>query len=180
MKDANISLPVATNDQYAVFKHISSNTERVKARNFLFQVTGKSGKAFNYFVIASIDFFYRDGNKQINIVNDLLKIAHQSKGMNSQRLGAYLKQVVPHEMIESVSHKSPPVFGKRLKGKDYLSLEDVQSFIDANPEWCAFGRVAKTTDFDREKYLKAVVAHLKREGENVRAFATDILLSEAG
>ncbi len=157
---------------FADYEKITGNNDRRHKRNQLNKVMGQSSKAFNLFVLASVDFFYHDGNRQINIINDLLKMAQQCRGMNAGRLAGYLKKVVPHNLKEATSHGEAPKF--TTKSDQYLDFSDVQLFIAANPLWYKYGNVDKST-FYTDTYLKAVVTKLKKENVNVKEFALSLL-----
>ena len=164
---------------YDKFSVIKNNDDRKAKRIELNKLMGTSSKAFNLFVLASIDFFYHDGNRQINIINDLLRMALQCRGMNDGRLAGYLKNVIPHEIHEkrTMSKKlgkpiaeSPIAFGK--KEKDYPEFSEVQSFISSNPTWYTYGKENTAKEFSTEKYLNSVVATLKKNKVDLGEFAT--------
>lgn len=140
------------------YKHITSNEDRKLKRNSLSQRMGSVSRDFNDFVKASILFFYQDGNKQINIINDVILIAHHSKGaVEEARLCDYLNQVIPHKLDESEDEAN--CYGAKLQSKQYLTLEGLVAFLGKHGNWAKFRKPKKVEDFDGEG---AFSAYLKR------------------
>ncbi len=171
---------------YNRFSVITDNNDRKNKRNELNKLMGTSSKAFSFFVLASIDFFYHTGSKQIDIINDLLRMAHQCRGMNDGRLGAYLSKVIPHTLHEKKqvaeklgkSVKDVPLqFGKR--NDEYPDFSAIQDFVSINPHWYQYGKEDTAKQFDTEKYLKSVVSKLKKENIDLNDFALMLVKSKA-
>ena len=149
---------------YEHFSTILNNYDRKAKRNELSKMGGQFSKAFNFFVLASIEFYYQAGNKQINIINDLFVIANHTKGMNASRLAAYLKSVVPHELAEGDNKKgiAPKFFGP--KTGDYLSYSEVCEFVTKHPQWALYGRNDKSTQFDELATVSTFVKVMLKNG----------------
>jgi len=147
---------------YEDYQNINDNTDRKAKRDALNKQLGEVGKAFNYFVLSSILFFYKDGSHSINIINDLLQMAQKSRGMNATRLAAYLRKVIPHVLDEGDNRKGiAPQFNK--KNGDYLSVEDVEVFVYRNSEWFKFGNNLTTKQiFNVSDYISLVAAKLEK------------------
>lgn len=143
------------------FSVITDKSDQKDKRNDLNQRLGQAGKDFEMFVVSSVYWFYGASDKNINVINDLLEIAHKSRGMNAARLAAYLKHVIPHKLTEAKTTKDCPKFGVKIKDTVYPVTAQWSEFLRRNPQWSKYGKVSKSTDFDLQKYLKGVVSTLK-------------------
>ena len=155
---------------------IENNSDRKAKRIALTVVLGQSAKHFNEFVRSSIRFFYGEGNKQINIINDLLGMAHHAKGMNANKLADYLAACIPHELVAGNS-ELPPRFAKKTS-----AYEETRSlaFIKYNLAWWSYipptKEKAVKPAFDSNKYLSNVTKKLSKEltRAELKAFATEL------
>ena len=155
-------------NKYAI---IENNSDRKVKRNELFKDMLITGKSFNYFVLSSLDFFFNAGDKQINIINDLLKMAQKSNGMNASRLANYLKVVINHEFEEGDNAKNkPPIFKGKIEATSYMDFKEVQHFISINPEWHKFGRNDSTKQFDLDTLLAMVADKIDKNNVTVVDF----------
>ena len=91
---------------------------------------------FNSFVKASLLFWNDEGkgNRNIQIVNDLLTIAYSTRGMNASKLMDYCYQAgVVHSDEEGKDKKH--FFGAKKNKESYKSMEDMEQFLKDNPNW---------------------------------------------
>lgn len=146
-------------------------------RDYLFKATGQAGKQFNTFVRATVRYFYHEGNHNVVLINDLLKVAFQSRMANFARLGAYLKQCIPHDYHNDGIKGKCPMFGARKAKVDY-NWPEVEEFLKYHLEWNSYGKENKAADFDVKKYLNNVVNMLKQNNVPVAQFCTDLLAKD--
>lgn len=94
---------------------------------------------FNSFVKASLLFWNAEdgGNKNIQIINDLLNIAYSTRGMNASKLMDYCYQagVVHSDEEDGKGKDKKHFFGAKKKKESYKSMEDMQQFLKDNPNW---------------------------------------------
>ncbi len=68
-----------------------------------------------------VEFYYNEGNQQINLINSLIYAAHETHGINTQKLIAWLEPLIPHELIDNTT---PKKFGKKNRKKQKTSYEE--------------------------------------------------------
>ena len=141
------------------FANIANKADQKQKRNELNYLLGTSGKKFDYFVDATIAWFYGDSDKNITVINDLLVIAHQSRGYNVQRLSAYLQVVIPHKLQTVKNLKECPKFLKKDKDLGYASESKWTSFCERNI-WSQYGKPQDMKDFNAEATVKQFIAKL--------------------
>lgn len=161
------------------FTVITSKADFKLKRNALLEHLGQGGKQFEYFVVATVNYFYNEGNNSIFAINGLLAIANASRGMNASRLAAYLKKVIPHELNEGNNLKSiAPQFTAKKEGANYPKPEKVADFVYRNPSWSKFGKQSSSKDFELGNYLASVVAKLEREGVDAKTIASISIIAD--
>jgi hypothetical protein len=127
------------------------------------------GKDFNNFVLASVSFFYGDGNKQVAIINTLIEMAYNAHGYNANKLCDYLVNLIPHKVEKKV--RAYPMLSTR-EG-EYPSIDVMQEFVIANPQWSRYSKEAKVAKpFSQLKYAAEVLKKLEANGVNVAEFTS--------
>ena len=163
------------NPQHNDYATIIDKADHKTKRNSLLQRTGEAGKDFEAFVVASIHWFYGASDYNINVINDLLRIAHQSRGYNVQRLSAYLKQVVPHKLVQSKDKKVVPAFDK--KESRYLKGHELNTFLSHNPVWSQYGAQKEASDYDVDAVVARLVKTLGKNNVTIADFTNKLLLA---
>lgn len=150
------------------FSKISDIKDQRKLKANLKKRGKNFGDDFDQFVLSSICFFFEGGNKNIQIVNDLLEIAYAVKGINAARLVNYLREVIPHDIKKGKDTKEYAFTGKTAD-KEY-DYEMVRVFLNVNPVWSQYGKEDTLEDFDVADVQGKIVSYLKSRakfaGEN--------------
>ncbi len=162
------------------FNVLNANTFKDE-RNLMLKVTGQAGKQFNQFVRDSIYFFYHEGNHNVTIVNEVLRVAYLSKGINYSRLLAFLAEVIPHKATDAKRGKDksggsvniPPRFAEKKKDADY-DWNKALDFLRSNLSWAEYGREVSHRAFSVDKSAHAVVLQLIRNGVTVDEFVNKL------
>ena len=160
-------------NDYAI---ITSKSDQRTKRNEIMRSTGKAGKDFEVFVSASINWFYGESDHNINVINDLLVIATQSKGYNVQRLASYLKRIIPHTLLDGGKDLTTR-FDRKIEGRKYPKADKVAAFLTSNPSWSKTGKSKKAADYDQAKYINSVLAKIEKNGGNVIDFTNALLIA---
>lgn len=153
------------------FKLVSDKDD-LKAKNiYLQKALATHGLEFEQHVTASLRFFYGDGNKQINIINGLLRIAFNSNMAGSDKLLAYFKEAIPHKCSRPKIGEAP-TFGKKVDDAIYFTNDQLEAFITAVPRWHRMPKANKVKKvFNKRDYARTVAKQLLKNDVTSAEFA---------
>ena len=164
-----------------MFTNITTTTEHKIARNELLKRGGQYKKDFADFAMASVKFFFNEGNHQINIINDLLAIAANGSAKDVGTMADWLAMMIPHK-LERV--KGQEVQFDTLKntvsfrfGKKESKYDNVTSliFVNNNPKWYLYGKPAVSSVYDADEAQEKVIKYLKVQAKLARKNGAPLL-----
>jgi hypothetical protein len=128
-------------------------------------------KDFSSFVHASVVFFYGEGNRNVEIINGLVSIAYDSRGMNASHLIDYLANLIPHKVVKDKENGKRFLFAGKKKGEEYDEL-GAMVWLDANPVWTEWGGMDKAPKaWNPEAAIHALLVKAEKEGKLVEVKA---------
>jgi hypothetical protein len=141
-------------------------------RNRLLKLTGQTGKEFNQFVKDSVIFFLTDANYSIQVINDLIKIAYQSKGMNHARLINYLDNLVPFERAKT----KDGILNYTRKKKDsvFKTEHEARAWMIQNKDWYQYGKEIVPEAFNLHTSLAKVLKLALKNGKTVEDIQKEV------
>lgn len=152
---------------------------KIRAKQLTIDINKSTGQ-FNKFVKDSIYYFHTGGNYQIDIINGLLDIAYNSKGLTAPRLVAYLRQFIPHS-VEKYQLKTSRRQREKFVGKkqaDYMTARECERKLFETPDWHEFGKDTTSEQFSADSYIKSVLSRLHSQKVNVVEFSQALLKAE--
>ncbi len=141
-------------------------------RNRLMKLTGQTGKEFNQFVKDSVVFFLTDANYSIQVINDLIKIAYQSKGMNHARLINYLDNLVPFERAKD--EKGVLLYTRKKKDSKFLDEFEARAWMISNKDWYQYGKELTPEAFNLHASLAKVLKLAIKNGKTIEDIQKEV------
>lgn len=89
---------------------------------------------FNQFVTAGIMYFHGEGNHNPEVLNGLVTIAYETRGVNAGHLIDYIAKTIPHKVVKDKENKKRFIFVGKLADAEY-SLIESEIFLLENPVW---------------------------------------------
>ena len=122
---------------------LSSSDYEKKATNLMKRGRNWSHD-FNQFVTAGIMYFHDAGNHNPEVLNGLVTIAYETRGVNAGHLINYIAKTIPHKVERNKKNKKRFIFVGKLADAEYSWIES-ELFLLENPVWSEWdGGASKT------------------------------------
>lgn len=138
-------------------------------------------KDFSHFVAATVAYFHGGGNRNVELLNGLLSIAYDTRGMNAGHLADYLAVTVPHKMARDTEKKNRFVFTGKKKDATYPEALDVEAFLALNPNWATWngGAAKQPKDFNPIEATDRFIARMMEKAKLNPAAIISLVQQEA-
>ena len=127
---------------------------------------------FNQFVTAGIMYFHGDGNHNPEVLNGLVTIAYETRGVNAGHLIDYIAKTIPHKVVKDKENKKRFIFVGKLADSEYSPIES-ELFLLENPVWSEWdGGASKAPKaFDADAAMHILIARAVKAGKVVELHA---------
>ena len=141
-------------------KAFSNKAEFVQASDKIELAIVSSSKEFALYVKATIEYFYGKGDKNNDILNRALAIAHKVRGFNADKLREYMIVIVPCDNTMA-KDGLPPVIGNKIKKLPWPSPDMINTHLQV--AWCDYAKEKKDpAKFDWQKAAQNVGKKLQK------------------
>lgn len=150
----------------ANYSTITSNKDYVSKANQLAKRGHSFAADFAQFTVATLKFFHGEGNRNIELLNGLVSIAYDTKGMNAGKLMDWIAVTVPHKIVRDKEKAERFLFAGKKKDAEYPDATTVELFLLENDKWHKFeGGASKTPKaYDAVADADRLIARLLEAG----------------